>query len=268
MEQILMLRKSALMSPTQWMGAICFCLMGACLFLSFKADARFATFAAGGRNIHGEITRSAVNGLNISPQWLDRIVASNKEQDSNEVTHVPPITPNSHYEGRHHFDRNTIVVGASTTAFKAGAGYLKEQRAKTLTAINNSTPAEAADALGRATHALQDFFAHSNYIDLPVNDQEKLRKALGDPSLPIPASLRLTGYDRQTGKVIPGDDYSHEQFSKDGPPLIGPESPESKVLVGNKTKHEIARAAAVTATREFLKSVRADAGAKWVVLQD
>jgi len=51
----------------------------------------------------------------------------------------------------------------------------------------------AIAAIGRGLHAVQDFFAYSNYVDLPEKDKKLAREALFDPSKDPPKSLKLTG---------------------------------------------------------------------------
>jgi hypothetical protein len=61
--------------------------------------------------------------------------------------------------GRHelHFDDN---------AFEAAYAYMAEEQARVQTALEAGKTAGAWRAFGRLTHTAQDFYSHSNYVDL------------------------------------------------------------------------------------------------------
>lgn len=79
---------------------------------------------------------------------LEVIITANLEQDSlrNQVGH-------DHF----HYDSNSFV---------AADAYCTEMRHKTLAAIRRADVTTALQAFGRLTHTVQDFYAHSNYVDL------------------------------------------------------------------------------------------------------
>ncbi len=61
-----------------------------------------------------------------------------------------------HHE--YHFDHN---------AFEAGYTYIDKQRNIILEALSNAGTVELTwEAFGRLTHSVQDFYAHSNYLEL------------------------------------------------------------------------------------------------------
>ncbi len=64
--------------------------------------------------------------------------------------------------GRHelHFDDN---------AFEKAYAYLAEQRALIRPALEAGRPQQAWKAFGRLTHTAQDFYSHSNYVDLWIS---------------------------------------------------------------------------------------------------
>jgi hypothetical protein len=60
-----------------------------------------------------------------------------------------------HHE--YHFDHN---------AFDKSYAYIEEQRTLTVSSLMANDVPAAWSAFGRLTHTIQDFYAHSNYIDL------------------------------------------------------------------------------------------------------
>lgn len=96
---------------------------------------------------HEAITRKALS-THVSPLALNIIVAANMEQDnlSGQFGH-----------DEYHFDNN---------AFEKGYAYLAEQRTLIHAALGNGDTPSAWAAFGRLTHTVQDFYAHSNYVDL------------------------------------------------------------------------------------------------------
>lgn len=97
--------------------------------------------------IHAEITRRAVGEM-FSPRALEIIITSNIKQDvlSGQLGH-----------DEYHFDNN---------AFGKSKAYIEEQRALISSALERAEVEPAWEAFGRLTHTAQDFYAHSNYIDL------------------------------------------------------------------------------------------------------
>lgn len=97
--------------------------------------------------IHSAITRRALGGI-ISERGMDAIISANLNQDR-----LLALINHDEY----HFDAN---------AFEQSYAYLEEQRALTVSALEAGEAASAWAAFGRLTHGAQDFYAHSNYIDL------------------------------------------------------------------------------------------------------
>ena len=96
---------------------------------------------------HEAITRKALLSF-FSPTALDAVVAANLAQDklSGQIGH-----------DEFHFDNN---------AFEKSYAYLAKQRTLIHAALENSDGPSAWAAFGRLTHTAQDFYAHSNYVDL------------------------------------------------------------------------------------------------------
>ena len=97
--------------------------------------------------IHREMTQRALAGQ-VGLRALEVIVAGNLGQDNlrGQVGH-----------DEYHFDNN---------AFEAGRRYIQAQRLMLRPALEAGDAASAWRAFGRLTHAAQDFYSHSNYVDL------------------------------------------------------------------------------------------------------
>jgi hypothetical protein len=84
----------------------------------------------------------------FSPAGLEALIAANLGQDDlrGQFGH-----------DEYHFDNN---------AFELSYAYLAEQRQLTLDALHRGEVPAALAAFGRLTHTAQDFYAHTNYVDL------------------------------------------------------------------------------------------------------
>ena len=89
----------------------------------------------------------------FSPPALKKIIRANLSQDgvSGQIGH-----------DEFHFDNNS---------FEKSYAYIEEQRARTISSLMGHNARAAWAAFGRLTHTAQDFYAHSNYIDLWLNRQ-------------------------------------------------------------------------------------------------
>ncbi|GAB4531105.1 MAG: hypothetical protein Fur0018_18810 [Anaerolineales bacterium] len=97
---------------------------------------------------HRQILQHALEAR-FTPQALEIIIAANLHQDS-----LSGLVGHPEY----HFD---------DSAFEAGNTYIQKQRAIVVQTLRNHAPIEQAwRAFGRLTHAVQDFYAHSNYVHL------------------------------------------------------------------------------------------------------
>jgi hypothetical protein len=84
----------------------------------------------------------------FSPRALEKIIRANLRQDRlrGQI---------GHHE--YHFDHNV---------FDKSYAYIEGQRALTVSSLRANDVVSAWSAFGRLTHTAQDFYAHSNYIDL------------------------------------------------------------------------------------------------------
>jgi hypothetical protein len=112
---------------------------------------------------HKEIIQLAL-GERCSPHALDQICRVNIRQDR-----LLGLIGHDEY----HFDNN---------AFEKSYAYIEEQRALTVSSLLAKDALSAWQAFGRLTHTAQDFYAHSNYIDLWLACQP-------DGTLPMPSEV-------------------------------------------------------------------------------
>jgi hypothetical protein len=96
---------------------------------------------------HASITRKALSAY-FSPGALEAIIAANLGQDNlrGQIGH-----------DEYHFDNN---------AFEQSYAFIEGQRALMLSSLQEGDASAAWTAFGRLTHTAQDFYAHTNYVDL------------------------------------------------------------------------------------------------------
>lgn len=96
---------------------------------------------------HIEMMHLALGDL-FSPRALKEMIVANVRQDRlrGQIGHP-----------EYHFDHN---------AFDKSYAYIEEQRTLTISSLMSNDVRAAWSAFGRLTHTTQDFYAHSNYIDL------------------------------------------------------------------------------------------------------
>jgi hypothetical protein len=101
---------------------------------------------------HVEITHLALDNI-FSQHALEDIIKANLYQDRlrGQIGH-----------DEYHFDNN---------AFETSYAYIEEQRALTISSLLAKALPSAWSAFGRLTHTAQDFYAHSNYIDMWLSRQ-------------------------------------------------------------------------------------------------
>ena len=149
------------------------------------------------------------------------------------------------YSPAHHFDRPPGKTHAE--AFKDGAKYVQAEIDRAVKALKDGDIMGAIAAIGRGLHTVQDFFAHSNFVDLSEEDKELAKEALFDPSKEPPKSLMLTGYDPRAPDPYnpPGDPYPHGR----GENMNAKDN-------DSHPKFEEAYKAAVEASKEFVRVIK------------
>jgi hypothetical protein len=105
------------------------------------------------RSIHADILKRALSS-EFSRGALEEIIAFNLEQDD--------ILTGQIGHDEYHFDNN---------AFEKSRAFMEDQRALIAPALENGDAGRARRAFGRLTHTAQDFYAHSNYVDLWLSCQ-------------------------------------------------------------------------------------------------
>jgi hypothetical protein len=140
------------------------------------------------QSVHADIVRRALAGR-FSEAALQAVIRANLGQDDlrGQFGH-----------DEFHFDNN---------AFEQGRAYVEAQRARVLGALQAGDADAARAAFGRLTHAAQDFYAHSNYVDLWRSrhpDAEDIDPA--DPELIASPALRSGKlyYPQEALYFVPG----------------------------------------------------------------
>jgi len=102
---------------------------------------------------HKQITINAL-GTRLSTRALQTVVKANLGQDN---------LPGLIFHPEFHFDNNQ---------FDEGNAHLMQQRQLVMHTLEEDARS-AWNAFGRMTHTLQDFYAHSNYVELWVEHHER-----------------------------------------------------------------------------------------------
>lgn len=114
---------------------------------------------------HDQLTRTALAGR-FAPAALDEIAAANLRQDS--LVNL--------LRSKYHFDAN---------AFAEAGMYVLEQESLAVRCVVDQRAVDARQAFGRLIHALQDFYAHTNYIALWVEAHpDSMQNEVIDPRDP------------------------------------------------------------------------------------
>ncbi len=214
---------------------------------------------------HREISSEAMMRFGFSVTAMFRVVDANLATDVREMfdgRHVGQAT--RHYRPAHHFDRHPKQ--AHQPAFDNGVRYLAAEWAVMIGYINAHQIIDAWHSFGRASHTLQDFFSHSNYVDLIKTEQLQVIDALfrfmpqaAAKNAQPPLSLKLTSFDKNKGGGADNGDiyhYQHDIFNKDNLR----ETKEAKKMINGRTKYDIAFIHAEKATELFIQYIRSTVG--------
>jgi len=183
---------------------------------------------------HIEMTREAL-APHVSERALEIIIAANVRQDA---------LRNQFFHDEIHYDNNAIDKGNR---------YINEQRGFVLATLLSPGILGAWVAFGRLLHTAQDFYAHSNYVTLwldqykdaapPPPGIEPLKKELiKSPSLrtgkiyfPFDALYYFKFMRPFVLKFLPKD--SHGWMNLDEP-AQGPKFPYAIAAATKRTEHE------------------------------
>ncbi len=161
---------------------------------------------------HREITQKALSAF-FDPAALETLIAANLGQDA-----LPYQVGHDHF----HYDSN---------AFDAGDAYVQALREQTLSALRAGQPQTARQTFGRLTHTVQDFYAHSNYVELwhaahaaeapqqidPLDETLRRHPSLHSGKLyyPLEALSFIPALEALIVPLLPAD--SHARMNKDHP---------------------------------------------------
>lgn len=150
---------------------------------------------------HAEITSKAASGV-LSNEQITFVVRANMSQDIRQ------------FESYVHFDN---------CAFLEGANHIRDEWKK-IEAEDDRLSQEALMAFGRLLHTAQDFYAHSNWIELYLERELIPLWDFQVETLPagIVSGTWAIGFPKNCGSGAP----SHDELNKDKP-----DSPESKKVV-------------------------------------
>ena len=184
--------------------------------------------------IHEEMTREAL-GSQFSAGALEIIIAANRKQDAirGQIGH-----------DEFHFDNNAI---------EKGLRYINEQRGFVLASLLSPGVLSAWIAFGRLTHTAQDFYSHTNYISLWLDQHpgtpptppeiDPVQKSLirspslhsGKIYLPMDALYFVPFLRNFALKFLPED--SHGKMNLDSP-AQGPRFEYARAAAVKRTQHE------------------------------
>jgi hypothetical protein len=212
-------------------------------------------------SVHTQIVRAALGETGaISPNALRDVVSANLWCDLHQ------LSPERHFD-------NGPNPAALCALWQRGVDtYLRRAVAACMPgppAASQSPDVQTAlRAFGQATHALADFYSHTNWIELAVaRGEEPLPAPLVDDTCApdcFPAELQsgyfsvrhgLSGCPTRGGKPCPpaGYRYCHAQLNKDAPNRgHGAE----RTSPTGTTYHEVAVGLAIAATRESWDALR------------
>jgi hypothetical protein len=184
--------------------------------------------------IHEEMTREALTSR-VSPRALEVMIAANRKQDalSGQIGH-----------DEFHFDNNAIDEGHR---------YINEQRGFVIASLLSSGVLSAWIAFGRLIHTTQDFYSHTNYISMWLDqyagtppappEVDPVQKSLiespelhsGKIYLPMDALYFVPFLRKLSLALLPHD--SHAKMNLDSPKQ-GPHFEYARVAAVKRTQHE------------------------------
>lgn len=182
--------------------------------------------------IHEEMTREALRA-HFSPRALEIIIAANCKQDSlrGQIGH-----------DEFHFDNNAI---------EEGQRYIIEQRGHVLASLLSPGALSAWIAFGRLTHAAQDFYSHTNYIPMWLDQHEGAPPAPPEVD-PVQKSL-IQSPEIRSGKIyLPMDVLYFVPFLRKLSLALLPGNSHGKMNLDSPKqgpRFEYARAAAIKRTQ-------------------
>jgi hypothetical protein len=206
--------------------------------------------------VHERIVRDAL-GDTLGPRGLQLVIRANRRSDLHQ------LAPAYHFDSAANPRMLCDLWQRGLGAWLARTIVLSAPRDRDAQCLRDHR--RALVAFGRATHALADFYAHTNWIELALERGEppSLAPVLGDACDPerLPPGLQSGYFHLRHGlrgcpRTGPphGYAYCHAQLNKDSPTRgHGAERPAP----GSSTYHEIAVQLAVGSTRAAWDAVGA-----------
>ncbi|BAY64250.1 hypothetical protein NIES22_43450 [Calothrix brevissima NIES-22] len=186
--------------------------------INHKDDLRLA-FKASERG-HLSITRDALKKINVGElhfcdQAIKQIIDANRATDILPTVEDPDskseyiFTSNSNYFSEDFFKEENHFDNEQFEASSKRLIELKEEIIRYLTPNPNVSPYDpslpgrggiARELLGGALHTVQDFYAHTNWVELGFRD---IDKRLGREVIPNPSSTLRPAPKNDPGKLLP-----------------------------------------------------------------
>lgn len=191
---------------------------------------------------------------------LERAVRT-VDWDETEIRDWRLMPKLSTYRPEHHCDRARGV--SHVGAFMDAVNYANAQRHEALTHLRKGDVDAATASLGRVFHVVQDFYSHSNWVDLDPDVRAQLTSVLLErvaPSEAARTSLKITAFfaDAHDPALADGDEFPHAQFCKDHPDLPQSRAPSNEAGIN---AFELHRTGAVDACRRVLRALKEDLSA-------
>lgn len=180
-------------------------LLQALVFSVFSLAVQAVPAQAFYRETHCSITQEALERTGFALDSLELVYFANRSVDRHEFNNVEA-----------HFD---------SESFEAGSKRLVELAEQTVAAIKQNRNREAQVLIGRALHSIQDFFSHSNYVELQERQQRDIPIDffnLKNPEKELPCNAVEGKFDGLTTGYYPDDvtpeiKCSHDTLNKDAP---------------------------------------------------
>jgi len=182
------------------------------------------------RDVHVALTRQALAESGFDAAAAEAVVAGNLRTDDVEYS-----TPAAHFDDE---------------AFSAGSERLRAREAAAVAALGDCDPAAAREELGRVLHAVQDFFAHTNWVETHAESDPIDLLNMADPAQDLRCDAK-THQGGLTSGYWPDDQRPsprkciHAELNKDTPDRPFHEAARLRALAESKaTVARLERAAA------------------------
>ncbi len=177
---------------------------------------------------HILITQSATTEI-LTNEEIQLVVSANLAQDIRQ------------FESRVHFDN---------CAFKEGSLYIEKQW-EMIDSDSNRRSKSSLNLFGQLLHTVQDFYAHSNWVEIHLNEASIPIWNLQSESLstPIMSGTWAIGEPKRCSPNTP----SHGELNKDEPSSIAGRKIVKFGPHQGKTLYELAEEVAIRATRQQLE---------------